>query len=215
MRLFVRVLITLTALSFMQSLVFAGSLTVTSSGVFNDGVITTTWSAANTSWFFSFDVADTPAVTNVESDPDLAFDITDAVSNFTYMLNGAPVVTIPARIRFFTLGFGGLFDLNLIDTVSPPDGNPDTGFVFSDSSLDGQAFSGATAAPTILPGFYTATTNSAFYSGGTSMQDLTGTMVNITSGADSPGVPEPSTFVMAAAACCLFGWKWRGQNASK
>ena len=202
MRMFLRAMMALSALCLLQSLVLAGTLTVASSGVFaSSGIPTTTWSAPSDTWSFSFSILDTPVVSNADS---VGFDI--PITGFSYLLNGGLTPT-PARIRFFVLAGGGLFQINFVDTSTPPDGFPGTGFVF-----DGpQAFLNTTANPSIPVAAYTPT-GVFFYSGGTvaSQGNVTNTGVNITS--SGSGVPEPGTCAIVAAACCLFGWMRRGQK---
>jgi hypothetical protein len=202
MRMFVRaVLVLSTVWCALQSLVLAGTLTVASSGMFSSGAPTTTWSAPSTSWSFSFNVSDTPVVSNPDSN---GFDV--PFSSFSYVLGGGSVATTPARIRFFSSIANGLLEVNFVDTAVPPDGSPGTGFAFNGAP----AFSVSTFNPTILAGSYPAT-GAFFYSGGNPVDGFSGAVVNITAAQSS--VPEPATFATVVAACCLFGWMRRGQKA--
>jgi hypothetical protein len=198
MRIYLRAVLAFGAVCLLQTVSFAATLMVAGSGIFSGSAPTTTFSAPNTTWSFSFNVSDVPVVANPTAN---GFDV--PFSSFTYHLGAGTVATTPARIRFFTSGIGGLFNIDIADTLSPPDGNPVTGFEFS----DGQAFSGTTANPTILTGAYPAT-SASFISGGAVADSFSGVTVNIT----ATGTPEPATLAMAAIACCLFGWMRHRQS---
>lgn len=200
MRKFVRTILVLTSVSFFQSVVSAGTLTVIGSGTFSSTAPNTIWSAPSSAWSFSFIVPEIPSVSN--TDP-FGFDIT--FSNFMYHLGTASVVTTPTRIRFFTTALGGLLNINFVDTSAPPDGDPVTGFEFGGA----QAFSGLTANPTILTDAYPA--SAQFFSAGGLADAFSGT-VNITPAASS--TLEPATLGMTAAACCFFGWIRRRQGTA-
>lgn len=204
MRMFLRAVLASSAVCLLQAVGVAATLMVASSGVFsNSGTVpTTTWSAPNTSWSFNFNVPDVPVAGNPTVN---GFDV--PFSNFTYHLGAGTVVTTPARIRFFTSGIGGLLSVEFVDTASPQDGSPDTGFEFTGL----QAFSGTTANPTILTGAYPANPAN-FLSGGSVKDSFSGVTVNIT--ATGSSTPEPATLAMAAIACCLFGWMRRRQSLS-
>jgi len=124
-------------------------------------------------------------------------------SNFSYLLGGGPVTGTPGRVRFFVDSANGLLAVNLVDTGSPPDGVPDTGFVF----FGAQAFTGTTNSPTILTGSYAATGGVFYSNGGQPTDDLSGSVVSISlTDSAGPAVPEPSSLAIVASACCLFLW---------
>lgn len=204
MRGLVRAFLLLSALCSAHSWVLAGTLAVASAGVFSSAVPTTTWSAPSTSWSFNFSVSDTPAV-SIATVTDVGFDV--PFDSFSYFLGGSAVATTPGRIRFFVDTANGLLSVNLVDTLDPPDGVPDTGFVF----FGAQAFLGMTTSPAILTGSYAAT-GGVFYAASLPKDDLSNDVVDITStGSVAPEVPEPTNLgIVAGACCCLFGWMRRG-----
>lgn len=128
------------ALAFAAMNASAESLTVSASGVWNATAPTTTESAANESWSFSFQVSSTPVTSEVNSGN--WFDTT--FSNFTFYLNGSPVAAIPTELTWYnSISQGGLFDLTFAD---------------GDMAFYGaQAYSGSENNPTILPGYYPLT----------------------------------------------------------
>src|SRR5579871_6722101 len=200
MRMLVRAVLVASAGFVLQSLSLAGTLTVSSSGMFSSGAPITTWSAPSTTWSFSFNISSTPGVSNADSN---GFDTT--FSAFSYSLGGGSVATTPTRIRFFSTAASGLLEINFVDG-SMPEANPDTGFIFSGS----QAFSGSTSSPTVLANSYPST-GAFFYSAGSPVDSFPGAIVNImaTAGGAS-SVPEPATLTLVAAGLLLAGWMRRG-----
>jgi hypothetical protein len=156
----------------------ADTLIVSENGVWDATTPTTTWSAPNQSWSFSFDISSTPAVSNVTQTAFGGF-FDGAYSNFTYTLNGAPVSTALPEITWFSTGYGGLFNVN---------------FVGASFELEGdQSYTGPETGPTIVPGTY----DLGLYSGvflGSTLLPLTGDAV-IAEGSPSP-TPEPSSLFL-------------------
>jgi hypothetical protein len=142
------------------------TLLVSESGVWSGSTPTTTWSAPDEPWSYSFLTSSTPSV----SDVFLGSSFEGAFSDFTYMLNGTPVATNPIDITWFNSSAGGLIDVD-----------------FSDGSFGlqgGQAYSSPENAPTIIPGTYALSTS--FFVSGATFEPLTGDLL-ITE------VPEPAT----------------------
>lgn len=201
MRMLVRAVLVASAGFVVQPLSLAGTLTVSSSGMFSSGAPVTTWSAPSTTWSFSFNISSTPGVSNPDAN---GFDTT--FSAFSYSLGGGSVATTPTRIRFFSTAASGLLEVNFVDG-SMPEANPDTGFIFSGS----QAFSGSTSSPTVLVNSYPST-GAFFYSAGSPVDSFPGAIVNITAaaGGGSSSVPEPATLALVTAGMLLAGWMRRG-----
>lgn len=174
------------ALAFAAMNASAESLTVSASGVWNANAPTTTESAANESWSFSFLVSSTPVTSEVNTGN--WFDTT--FSNFTFTLNGSTVATTPIELTWYNTSQGGLFDL-----------------LFSDGDMvyyGAQAYSGSESNPTILPGYYPLTPCDAectLYSGsqfkfgywnGSNFESATPLTGDLSIGA----VPEPSSLLL-------------------
>ena len=142
---------------------------VTGSGTWGAATATTTETAVNETFSFSFTISN-PVTDATAAGPANAGFGTKEFSGFQYYLNGAPIEPTATEIVFYTSGNAGLFDLD-----------------FSDGNIvslyDGQAFAG-TPPPdmTIVPGVYPAT--AALDDG--EATDQPGTVVTITP------VPEPS-----------------------
>ena len=82
----------------------AGEVTISGSGTWDDTAPTTTYSAPDTSWSFSFMVPNP-----LDANP------TSMVSDSVYLLGGSPVGAPLASVTFFDSGLGGLFDMNFSD----------------------------------------------------------------------------------------------------
>lgn len=168
----------------LASLLFAatmfGDLLVSESGTFGSTTPTSTFTAPNASFSFSFTVPVNPTVSNVANG--FFFDV--GFSNFTYTLNGVGQAVTPAEIRFFNSGNAGLFDV-CFTTCNGPSNLLD---------IEGaQAYSGPESAPTILTGLYTPTLTAVFV-GGIGFVD-SGGPVSISAAA----VPEPSSLLLLAS----------------
>ena len=127
----------------------AATLLVTASGVFGSFssyfTPTTSFTAPNEPWSLSFQVSSNPVV----SDTSFGVQFAPVFTNFTYTLNGSPVVLNPAEILFLAAGFNGLFNVCL-DSPCVTHAN---GLGFDGSQL----YSGSELSPTILQGTYTST----------------------------------------------------------
>jgi hypothetical protein len=206
MRILMRTVLAVLAVFLLQSLGVAGTLMVASSGIFSSGAPSTTWSAPNASWSFSFNVSDTPVPVS-GSDDSFGFDV--PFSNFTYTLAGGDVVTTPLRIRFWSSP--GILDVYFLEQSSPPvsDDLPATGF----DIMGAPAFSGTSSTPTILAGSYPAS-GAMFYHGGAAADFFEAVTVNIAAPPVDSSVPEPATLTMVGAGFCLLGWIRRSRKVS-
>jgi hypothetical protein len=134
------------------ALVFAGSLsasniTIGAGGTFTAATGTSTFSAPDETWSFSFAVDPQPAVSNAS--PDNYFDV--AFTDFNYSLNNSPVTITPVDIRFFSASQFGGFNICFITACSFFD-DPANGLEFEGP----QMYQGSTSTPTMLVGDFTA-----------------------------------------------------------
>jgi hypothetical protein len=144
----------LRGLSVMAVLLFAASLsastiTISSSGTFSKNTGSSTFSGPNETWAFSFVVASSPAVSNV--DLGNYFDV--AFSDFSYSLDDSAVAITPVDIRFFSTaqfsGFNICFTTACSFFNSPTDG-------FDIEGTGTQMYTGHESAPTMSTGTFTA-----------------------------------------------------------
>jgi hypothetical protein len=157
----------------------AGSITISDSGTFSAGTATSTYSAPNETWSFSFTVDTNPAVFGV-----LPGDYFSApFTGFTYSLNGSSLAITPANIEFFSLGDEGLFNICMISTSC------NSGFYFQGP----QMYTGSESTPTMLSGRFTSTALAINTGAGYVTQP------NTTVQAVDSSVPEPSTFLTLVA----------------
>jgi hypothetical protein len=160
----------------------AGTLTLTSSGIWANGAPTSTESAPGESWSLSFQVDSNPVPLNYTTGVQTVVPIT----NLIFDLNGSPVQTEASggSVELFT---GEGFRLYF------PDGDA---LQIQDI---GQLYSGTEASPTVLPGNYPAamqSTNAFLYVSSTSsFYYFSSNSIAITGAA----VPEPSSFLMFGA----------------
>jgi PEP-CTERM motif len=153
----------LSALVLSISSLFAVPYTVSSSGTFNGSAPTTTLTAPNQTWSFSFliDSNPVPIATFSSNRTELP------ISGFAYRLNGSLVSTNYASMVFSLLSNGGGFASPQVDfDLYAP-----------------QMFSGTLASPTILPGVYTLVSPSVINGA-----SVVGAQVTIAS-----AVPEPAS----------------------
>ena len=146
--------------------------------------------AAGGSWSFSFHVSD-PAtdVVDISGGTGGQFQ-THQVSDFVYLLNGAPVAVTLPDADFFDAANLGLFDLDLSD--------------FNTFTLTGPQVYAGSPPPTMtfIPGVFKADLVQIFPETAVEGIDLTGNgTVTITSSTTS--VPEPGTLLLLGVA--LFG----------
>jgi len=167
----------------------AATLTVTTSGTYSAGTPTTSWTAPNTSWSLSFNVASNPVVTS--STPGVDFDA--PITNFVYKLNGSTLSVGTADVAFFSTIEGGLINIGVLGSTANTTALPVNGIEL----LGPQAYSGTEAAPTILPNAYAETQN-LLAVGGTSYPQALG---SVTISAPSvTATPAPPSSILA-----LFG----------
>ena len=169
-----------------------GQYTVSESGVWGATAPTTTWSAPNASWSYSFVVNTNPVVSNYS----LGNNFTAAFSNFTYTLNGSPVATTPASIVWYSSALSGLFNIN-----------------FSTASFfqifGSQAYSGPENSPTILRGTYPINAGSFFRSSGNADQPLSGSVTISGNPNPVPALSQLGLIALAVTLLALGAWQLR------
>ena len=141
----------LAAAALLSSLPLSGALvSVSTGGVFNSLVPTTSWSASGDTWSLSFDIDTNPAVSQVvvgTATTPGGFD--PVITNFVYDLNGAAVNVSAVEIYYYNTDYYGLFSVCFFGcNINVDDSAPVNGFIFEGP----QAYSGSEAAPTILTG---------------------------------------------------------------
>jgi hypothetical protein len=126
----------------------ASIVTISASGTFASGTASSTFSAPDETWAFSFEVDSNPAVSNVDLGNYFDVDFSD----FTYSLDGSAVAITPADIRFYSLSQFGGFSICFTTACS-----------FFNSPTDGievqgsQMYTGSESAPTMSTGTFTST----------------------------------------------------------
>lgn len=173
-----RPLMIVAALGFALSL-SAEPLLVSTSGTFAAGTTASTWSAAGDTWAFSFYVDSNPVVTS----DTIGTDFDAPISGFVYTLNGSPVSVGPVDVEFFNISDFGLINVCFFGCVAS--GSVTNGFVIEGP----QVYSGLESAPTILPGTYAETSNTAEVTSTATAQALGTVYIS----------PEPSTWGLSAA----------------
>jgi hypothetical protein len=161
---------------------FAGTLTVTDSGVWAGGAPTTTESAPGESWSLSFQVESSPTPISYTTGVQTVVPIT----NLIFDLNGLAVQSEPSggSVELFT-GEGFRLYFPNADALQIQD--------------NAQLYSGTEASPTVLPGSYPpGFANNAFL-----FDNATSSFYNFTSNdiviASSTATPEPSSFLLLGA----------------
>ena len=164
--------------------VSASPILLNGSGTFSGTTPSSAFSAPNQTWSFNFLVDSSPSVSNVN--PGSGFDV--SFSNFTYFLNGSPVVILPANVRFFNTAFSGMFNVCFAPPCSGTS-SPTNGFEF----IGPQMFTGSESTPLMSTGSFTSTSFSVFVNSAAALQSST------TIQAVGSGVPEPSTLLTLGA----------------
>ena len=150
-----RVGLALVLLACYTGSLLAYPLTVTTSGTFSSTTPSSTFTTPNGVWSVTFNVASNPAVTSFVSGNYFIAPI----SNFVYTLNGTPVNVSPVALATFNSADFGLFNLGFLGS-SPAPPFPTNGL-----ELYGpQMYTGPESSPTIVPGTYFASLDSAFVS---------------------------------------------------
>jgi hypothetical protein len=168
----------------------AGTISYTDSGTFSPSTPTTTYSGPGKMWAFSFQVDSTPAVSDFQS----GIIFSPVFSNFSYTLDGSPIVVTPTSLSFVNAAFGGGFSFCFIATPFP----------CTELSLPGtQMYTGPESAPTMLTGGFTLNTTFAV---GTLLYTQPDTTVQATA------LPEPSTLLTLAAGLLAVGVQHRRRN---
>lgn len=176
-----------TLLSLNMTAALASPLLVSESGTWSSTAPTTTWTAPNANFTYSFLVDSNPSVSFFIPD----IDFIAPFSSFTYTLAGNTVATTPIQIQWFSTQRGGLFSLFF------PGG-------IEFAILGAQAYSGPESAPTILTGIYPISTASGFCC------DPAGNTTPISGDVVISAVPEPSTLdLMFISVACVAGFGLR------
>ena len=166
--------------------VSADMLLVSESGTWGSTVPTSTYTAPNASFSYSFLVDSNPSVSSYETG--LGFEA--PFSSFTYTLAGNTVATTPVSIGWYSenepgspYNPGGLFNLDFSDAI----------FVITGA----QAYLGPESAPTILTGVYPLS-GTAYLALSTPLAD-----VPISGDVVISSVPEPSSLLLLLTVCVL------------
>jgi len=179
------VLTSLLAVRFTTS-ASASPISISGAGTFSASTPSSTFTGPSQPWSFSFLVDSNPVVSNVNSS---SFD--PAFSNFSYVLNGSPVAITPGEIKFFDAAVTGMFAICFSSACS----QTANGLQFAGP----QMYSGATSAPTILPGGFTSTIFVAFF--GTTLYPQANVTVQAVASA-----PEPMTLSLMGAGLLGLGF---------
>jgi hypothetical protein len=164
----------------------ASPISISGGGTFSASTASSPFTGPSQTWNFAFLVDSNPVVSNVNSG---SFD--PAFSNFSYVLNGSPVAITPVEIKFFDAAVTGMFAI----CFSSACGQTANGLQFAGP----QMYSGATSAPTILPGGFTSTIFVAFF--GTTLYP----QANVTVQAVA-STPEPMTLSLMGAGLLGLGF---------
>jgi hypothetical protein len=167
----------------------ADTISYSATGTFSALTPSSTFTGPSETWAFAFQADTNPTILEFGNG---GFNF--AISNFSYSLNGSPVVIQPTFIRFFSGGNGGGFAI-CFNGTNAQNCTDALGFIFGP-----QMYTGMTSAPTLLPGPFTSdlgvVVNSAAF-------DLGDTTVQTTV------TPEPSTLLTLAAGLLALGVRRR------
>jgi hypothetical protein len=166
---------------------------VSETGTFAANAPTTTESAPNATFSYSFLIDSTPAINFVTNftGADCGFDA--PISDFKYTLNGAPVALTFPDVEFFGSSFGGGAGI----TPSAPEPTTPTSTFAADNfflytQTNEQFYSGTFENPTIIPGIYQLDPNQSIFE-----TDYMGTNATAISGdIEITATPEPSSLVL-------------------
>lgn len=116
------------AIAMSVSAAQAGVIVISGSGTWGSSAPTSTWSAPNETYSFSFDLPDPPNSASPAPGTDITGGyVTTQITNFVYDLNGSSVGGTPTYgVEFYPASFGGGFDLlfsssnaDLVDFYGP------------------------------------------------------------------------------------------------
>ena len=180
----------LTISALLPSSVGASTLMVSETGTWGPNAPTTTWTAPNATFSYSFLVDSNPTVSSYN----LGMSFVAPFSSFTYTLAGNTVATTPLGIQWYSAQPGGLFNIVFSGGI----------FVI----IGPQAYSGPENDPTILTGTYLIDgTKAVFCCPASGDVPISGNVVISTV---SQPVPEPSTLAfMFLAVGCSAGFRLR------
>jgi hypothetical protein len=167
----------------------ASTIFYSDSGTFSGSTPSSVFSAANEAWTIAFQVDNNPIVSKVSGAMSGNFDV--AFSNFSYSLNGSPVVIMPTDIRFFGIGAQGGFEVCFSTFIIG------TGCDNGLGATGAQLYTGPGTAPTMLTGTFPSTEFDVFV-GSPSTPFIQATSV-------LQAVPEPSTLLMLAPGLFALG----------
>ena len=169
----------------------ASSITISASGEFVAGTLTSPFSAPDETWSFSFVVDTNPGVSNVNLGNYFDVDFSD----FTYDLDGSPVAITPEDIRFFSTSQYGGFSI-CFTTACSFFNSPADGF----SILGKQMYTQSESAPTMSVGAFTSTYLEVYVDSYEFLQQPPG---HTTLLAELNPIPEPSTIPILCAGLLL------------
>lgn len=176
----------------------ADTIFYSDSGTFSALTPTTAFSEPSEAWTFAFQADSNPAVSKVSGAMSGNFDV--AFSDFSYFLNGSPVVITPTDIRFFGIGALGGFEVCFSTFIIG------TGCDNGLGASGPQMYTGPGTAPTMLPGTFTSTEFDVFVGSPSSP------FIQASSTLQATVVPEPSSLLTVAAALLALGARrpyWR------
>ncbi len=171
----------------------ADIITYSDSGTFSASTLSDAlaFSGPSETWAFSFQADTQPAVSDIGMG---GFDFT--FSDFSYSLNGSPVSITPTFIRFFSAPNGGGFEICFNGTTAGSCTDALATPIFPGSP---QMYTGATSAPTLIPGGFTTGAFDVLVNANPFTQPNTTVLATVT------GVPEPSTLWSVGAVLLALG----------
>ena len=179
----------------------ASTIYYSDSGTFSGSTPSSTFSAAGKAWAFTFQVDSNPVVSKVSGAMSGNFDV--AFSDFSYSLNGSPVVITPTDIRFFGIGALGGFEVCFSPFIIL------TGCDNGLGATGAQMYTGPGTAPSMLTGMFTSTEFDVFVGSPTTPY------IQANSTLLASAVPEPSTLLTLAVGLLALGGRrlyWRSAD---